>query len=227
MEQLLQGIRAFREQIYPQHQAYFESLAAKQQEPQALMITCADSRIHPNLITQTEPGELFLIRNAGNIIPPYGSANGGEGATVEYSIEVLGIRNIILCGHSQCGAMTALMQHLGDSLPSVSKWFSHAEATRQIMSRKYPGLQGEELARRTAEENVLVQLNNLSTHPCVAARLACGDLHVYGWYYDIGRGIVAEYDQTRGSFVELDNISRPASPLPVTHPYNPPAKPQA
>ena len=110
MDKILTGVERFRRHEYVKNRDLFEHLAHKQQKPIALFITCADSRVNPNLITQTDPGDLFLIRNAGNIVPPHGSPIGGEAATVEYSIEVLGIRNIILCGHSQCGAMKAMLE---------------------------------------------------------------------------------------------------------------------
>src|SRR5687768_9887291 len=138
MDKILAGVARFRRYEYPGNRALFESLAARQQNPIALFITCADSRVHPNLITQTEPGDLFLIRNAGNVIPPYGSAGGGEAATIEYSIEVLGIRDIVVCGHSQCGAMRALLDGQGlDHLPAVKAWCAHAESTRRIVRQKY------------------------------------------------------------------------------------------
>src|SRR5215216_3133599 len=131
MRKIIQGIRQFQTTIFPEQRELFKQLGEKQQNPLALFITCSDSRINPNLITQTEPGDLFLLRNAGNIIPPYGAANGGEGATVEYAVSVLKMRNIIVCGHYGCGAMHFLMRQstMGD-LPAVRAWFSHAEATR-------------------------------------------------------------------------------------------------
>lgn len=216
MERILSGVQRFRREEYPAHRELFESLARRQQTPMALFITCADSRVNPNLITQTDPGDLFLIRNAGNIVPPHGSPVGGEAATIEYSIEVLGIRNIILCGHSQCGAMKALLEErIPDDLPAAKAFFSHAEATRRIARSKYRDLPPAELMVAAIEENVLVQINNLSTHPCVAARLASGELHVFGWYYDIGTGQILQYDQSSGRFEELNGEARAATPLPV------------
>jgi carbonic anhydrase len=216
MDKILAGVARFRRHEYPASRQLFESLAARQQNPIALFITCADSRIHPNLITQTDPGDLFLIRNAGNIIPPHGGPVGGEAATIEYSIEVLGIRNIIICGHSQCGAMKALLEEkaLAD-LPAAKAWFAHAEATRRIARTKYRDLPPQELLLAATEENVLVQLNNLSTHPSVAARLASGELHVFGWYYDIGSGEIRQYDQSAGRFATLDGQASATRPLPV------------
>jgi carbonic anhydrase len=215
MEKIIAGVHQFRRFEYPAQKQFFEQLAAKDQRPVALFITCSDSRVNPNLITQTEPGDLFLIRNAGNIVPPYSAASGGECATIEYSLEVLGIRNIIICGHSQCGAMKALLNTAKvEHLPAVRAWCSHAEATRRIVAQKYRGLSGDDLAIAATEENVLVQLNNLSTHPSVAARLASGELHTYGWYYDIGSGQIYQYDQSEGRFHELNGEAQAAQPLP-------------
>lgn len=215
MHKLLSGFQQFRQGYYADNREFFEQLAAKQQKPQALFITCADSRIHPNLITNTEPGELFLIRNAGNIVPPHGFA-GGEAATIEYSIEVLGIRDIVICGHSQCGAVQAMLA--GDNvshLPNVRAWCQHAEAARRIVQHKYKDLPLPELAVVAAKENVLVQMNNLSTHPSVAARLAANELRVFGWYYDIGAGQVYQYAEAGGRFEPLNGATNSVTPMPI------------
>jgi carbonic anhydrase len=215
VQKLIHGVERFRREHYRPNQLFFEQLAAKQQKPIALFITCADSRVNPNLITQTEPGDLFLIRNAGNIVPPYG-APGGEAATIEYSIEVLGIRDVIICGHSQCGAIQALVAADAMSrLPAVSAWCHHAEATRRIVQHKYCDLTLPELTAIAAQENVLVQINHLSTHPCVAARLANGELRVFGWYYDIGAGQILQYDQAAGHFERLNGTEKAAALAPV------------
>jgi carbonic anhydrase len=216
MEKILAGVQQFHRYEYSQNRRFFESLANKQQKPLALFITCADSRVNPNLITKTEPGDLFLIRNAGNIVPTYGSNMGGEAATIEYSLEVLGIRNIILCGHSQCGAMKAMLEGTSlENLPASKAWFSHAEATRRIVQAKYRDLALPERVLVAAEENVLVQMNNLSTHPAVAEHLSSGELKVYGWYYDIGGGRILQYDQPSGRFLELNGSASPAIPMPI------------
>ena len=216
MDKIIAGVHSFSRNAYAKNRLFFEQLATKQQMPIALFITCADSRVHPNLITQTEPGDLFLIRNAGNIIPPHGAPTGGETATIEYAVEVLGIRNIIICGHSQCGAMKALLEPRAlEHLPAVEAWCRHAEATRQIVRQKYRDLSGDELAVAATEENVLVQMNNLSTHPCVAARLASEELQIFGWYYDIGSGRVLQYQQQQGRFVEINGQAHAAHPLPI------------
>lgn len=216
MKKILDGVKEFQTRDFPHQRQYFEQLAAKQQRPIALFITCSDSRIIPHLITRTEPGDLFQLRTAGNIIPPYGSVVSGEGATVEYSIAVLGIHNIIICGHSQCGAIKALIDTDNlDDLPAVKSWFAHAESTRRIVRQKYEHLSPTERAVAATEENVLVQMNNLSTHPYVAARLATGELNVYGWYYDIATGQILQYEQAEGEFRPLDGKVRAAAPLPL------------
>src|SRR3954462_5832307 len=127
MRKIVDGVKRIQATVFRDLRELFVTLAQKQQTPLALFITCSDSRINPNLITQTEPGELFILRNAGNIVPPYGAANGGEGATGEYAGAVLGVKHIILCGHWLCGAMQALLDLGGgrQDLPAVSLWFSH------------------------------------------------------------------------------------------------------
>src|SRR3954447_12911881 len=155
MRKIVQGVRQFQNTVFPEQRELFEALARKPQNPLALFITCADSRINPNLITGTEPGDLFLLRNAGNIIPPYGAANGGEGATVEYAVSVLKMRNIIVCGHYGCGAMYFLMRQENSSdLPSVRAWCSHAESTRRIVKEKYSHLPAEQQDDLAIEQNV-------------------------------------------------------------------------
>jgi carbonic anhydrase len=203
MQELIAGVRAFHSGPYAKNREFFQRLAAKAQQPVALFITCSDSRINPNLITQTEPGELFLIRNAGNLVPPHG-AGGGEAATIEYSLEVLGIRNIIVCGHSQCGAIQAILeQRRLAHLPAVKQWCNHAETTRRIVERKYSNQHFSEIAAAAAQQNVLMQIEHLQTHPSVAERLATGELLVCGWYYDIGSGTIEQYEAEAGRFCQL------------------------
>jgi carbonic anhydrase len=214
MRKIVQGVRQFQNTVFRDQRELFEALSQKQQNPIALFITCSDSRVHPNLITSTEPGDLFLVRNAGNIIPPYGAANGGEGATIEYAVNVLKVRNIILCGHYHCGAMSALLRlDKLDDLPAVRAWFSHAEATRQILNDRYHNHPPQSQQDRASELNVLVQIDNLRTHPCVAVGLARGELSVYGWVYRIETGEVLAYEPTQGRFRSLTDGE--PSPYPM------------
>ena len=203
MQKLIAGLHQFQAQTFSSQRELFERLA-EGQSPEALFITCSDSRINPNLITQTQPGDLFILRNAGNIIPPHGAANGGEGATIEYAVDALGVKDIIVCGHSHCGAMHGLLEPEAlANLPAVTAWLSHAEATRRIIQANYPHLEGHDRLSAAIEENVLVQLENLRTQPSVAAKLAKGDLHLHGWIYMIETGQVFAYDARDGQFNPL------------------------
>lgn len=209
MQQLIDGIHQFQTGSFLPLQRLFEQLA-KGQHPETLFITCSDSRIDPTLLTKAKPGDLFILRNAGNIIPPHGAGNGGEAATVEFAVAALGVKDIIICGHSHCGAMQSLLQpELVASLPAVSSWLSHAEATRRIIRDNYSHLDGQGLLTATIEENVLVQLENLRTLPAVGSRLVRGDLHLHGWVYIIETGEVFAYDVESGQFMKLAECHLP------------------
>jgi carbonic anhydrase len=211
MQKLIQGIHQFREDHFCRLQGLFEQLA-KGQNPETLFITCSDSRIDPNLLTQSRPGDLFILRNAGNIVPPHGAANGGEAATIEFAVTGIGVKDIIICGHTQCGAMKGLLQpELVASLPAVAAWLSHAETTRRIVLDNYSQLDGDRLVTAAVEENVLVQLENLRTLPSVAPRLVRGDLHLHGWVYKIETGEVFAYDLASGQFVPVAQYQYPTS----------------
>lgn len=204
MNRIIDGVRRFQASTFPARRDAYADIAQKQQSPEVLFITCSDSRVVPADITNSQAGDLFLIRNAGNIVPPFGAGNGGEAATIEYALGVLGIRNIIVCGHSQCGAIKAMMDnHDLAEFPGIADWFRHASATRQILARKYPTATGAERHMIGTEENVLVQLNNISTHPMVATLLATGELRMAGWYYDIATGAVLQYSARSGHFEDL------------------------
>jgi carbonic anhydrase len=201
MRKLITGLREFKASYFSTHQELFEQLSHGQ-KPRVLFITCSDSRIDPNLITQTEVGELFVIRNAGNIIPPYGAANGGEGASLEYAIHALDIQQIVVCGHSHCGAMKGLLklEKLREEMPLVYEWLRHAEATRRLVKENYGAYQGEELLEIAIAENVLTQIENLKTYPVIHSRLYQGKLKIYGWVYHIETGEVLAYDPNTHSY---------------------------
>jgi carbonic anhydrase len=204
MQKLIEGIHQFQANIFSSQRELFERLAGGQ-NPDALFITCSDSRINPNLVTQTEPGELFILRNAGNIVPAHGAANGGEGATIEFAVAGLGVRDIIVCGHSHCGAVKGLLSPESlDNLPLMREWLGHAEATRCIVREKYADRSGTALLTTAVEENVLVQLENLRTHPAVAAGLASGRLRLHAWVYKIETGEIFAYEPARGQFLPVE-----------------------
>lgn len=202
MRKLLKGLGEFKQNYVSTHQALLEQLSHGQ-KPRVLFITCSDSRIDPNLITQTDIGELFVIRNAGNIIPPFGAANGGEGATVEYAVHALGIEQIVVCGHSHCGAMKGLLQlnKLQEDLPLVYDWLKHAEATRRLVKENYKDYNFDELLEITIAENVLTQIDNLKTYPVIHSRIYQGKLKIYGWIYHIETGEVLAYDPDTHSYI--------------------------
>ena len=171
MQKLIQGIHEFQQQDFRPLQGLFEQLA-RGQSPETLFITCSDSRIDPNLLTRSDPGDLFILRNAGNIVPPHGAANGGEAATIEFAVAGLGVKDIIICGHSHCGAMKGLLEPQGlASLPAMANWLNHAETTRRIIEDNYKHLEEPPRVTAAVEENVLVQLEHLRTLPAVASRL--------------------------------------------------------
>ncbi|MEA5511993.1 carbonic anhydrase [Crocosphaera sp. UHCC 0190] len=202
MKKLIEGLKEFQTGYFSSHRELFEELSHGQ-HPRILFITCSDSRIDPNLITQAQVGELFVIRNAGNIIPPFGAANGGEGAAIEYAVSALNIDQVIVCGHSHCGAMKGLLKlsSLEEKMPLVHNWLKHAEATRQVIKDNYSNLEGEELLEVTVAENVLTQLENLQTYPVIRSRLHQGNLSLHGWIYRIETGEVFEYDVISHDFI--------------------------
>jgi carbonic anhydrase len=217
VKKLIRGLDKFRHTYVPTHQELLAQLSHGQ-NPRVLFITCSDSRIDPNLITQTDVGELFVIRNAGNIIPPYGAANGGEGGTIEYAIHALGIEQIVVCGHSHCGAMKGLLKlnQLQAEMPLVYDWLKHAESTRRLVLENYSAkYTGEELLEIMVAENVLIQIDNLKTYPVVQAKLHRGKLQIYGWIYHLETGEVLAYDEATHTYVlPQSQILDPTLPNP-------------
>jgi len=207
MRRLIMGLQQFRSKYVSTHQDLLEQLSHGQ-NPRVLFITCSDSRIDPNRLTNTDLGDLFVIRNAGNIIPPYGAANGGEGATVEYAVHALGIEQIVVCGHSHCGAMKGLLQvgELEEKMPLVYDWLKHAEATRRLVVDNYRDRSKEELLEIMVAENVLTQIENLETYPVVRAKLFRGTLKIYAWIYLIETGEVLAYDPETHSYLSPQTL---------------------
>jgi carbonic anhydrase len=203
MEKIVRGIHQFQSTLFDEHRELFARLSMGQQ-PDTLLITCSDSRIVPDLLTQTQPGELFVLRNAGNIVPPFGASGGGEGATIEFAIAALKVRHVVVMGHSHCGAMKGLL-HPEDlaSLPLVAAWLKHAEATACVVKECYADLDDPDLLNAAIKENVLVQLDNLRTYPAVAAKLAQGAIMLHGWVYEIESGCIYAFDPSQARFVPL------------------------
>jgi carbonic anhydrase len=204
MQRLVRGLSHFQQHVFSPQREFFEKLATGQ-APETLFITCSDSRINPNLITNTEPGELFIIRNAGNIVPPHSHDPGGEAATIEYAVEALRVSDIVICGHSQCGAMKAVIDPAPlESMPIVKAWLDNAEATRRIAKDRYGHLSGPDLLEVVVAEHVLVQIEHLRTQPAVAAALARGTVRLHAWVYAIETGEVLAYDPEEGQYRPIE-----------------------
>jgi carbonic anhydrase len=205
LHRLVAGVHQFQNNVFANQRKFFERLA-KTQSPPGLFITCADSRVNPNLITQTQPGELFILRNIGNIVPPFTphTADGAAAAAIEYAVTNLNVEFIIVCGHSRCGAVQGLF-NLDDlkHMPSVRGWLANAESARRIVQENYKGLSEEAKLNVAVQENVLCQLENLRTHPSVAVRMARGDLQIFGWVYKLETGEVFGFSPEAGQFVSL------------------------
>jgi carbonic anhydrase len=203
VERLIEGYKRFLAETFPGKRDQFHLLADGQQ-PDCLFLTCADSRIVPDLILQTQPGDLFICRNAGNVIPRAGEPAGGVSATIEYAVQVLRVRHIIVCGHSDCGIIRALMTPDAlDGLPSVRDWLQHVEPAWKYVDELER--HGGELTRHTAlaRANVLAQLDNLRTHAFVQQAMAEGRLALVGWYYDILTGRIEQYVEKQRRFMGL------------------------
>jgi carbonic anhydrase len=206
MRQLFRGIHKFQRSVFPNHQSKFEELASGQRPP-TLFITCSDSRIVPELLTQTEPGDLFVLRNAGNLVPPYSAPLSGEAATIEYALKVLKVDHIVVCGHSHCGAISGLLrpETLTD-LPAVAEWLAHAERCRQeIVEHASVTDPDDDLLSASIKSNVLVQLDHLRTYPAVALAESAGELTLHGWFYRFESGDVSAFDVASGKFLCIRN----------------------
>lgn len=205
MQKLIAGIHRFQKRYRAEHWKLFERLAAHGQQPEALFITCCDSRVDPVVITHGEPGDLFIVKNMGNFVPPYSENpldGTGVAAAVEYAVEHLRVRDIIICGHSDCGAIKALYKERSHfaGTPHIAEWLRNGDRTVEVVGRNYPQRSREERLMITYEENVLVQTENLRTYPVVRKGIAEGKLHVHAWFFEIGEGLVYTYNPEREQF---------------------------
>ena len=209
MREIVKGVLEFQRESFAKRKELFAKLA-NQQRPEIMFLTCADSRINPHLITNAEPGELFICRNAGNIVPPQAFVAGGVVASLEFAVGVLAVTDIVVCGHTDCGAMKGVMrlQKL-EGLPHVSRWLSLAEPALEIVEKAQAEnddaaeMSRDEKLLRVTEQNVLLQLRHLVTHSEVRKKVEAGDLHLHGWVYHIGTGEVTAFDEDTDSFVSI------------------------
>jgi carbonic anhydrase len=221
INKILDGITDFHDHYFASHRELFEHLSHGQ-NPEILFITCSDSRIDPFLITQSQPGDLFVIRNVGNIIPAYSPINGAEAAGIEYALTALNVKDIVICGHSHCGAMKGLIQinSLSEKMPSVYNWLRiHGEPTQRLVKDNYKDYPHDQLLKITIEQNVLTQIDNLETYPVVRSKIHSGLITIHAWIYEIESGVVFAYDSNSGKFEVLANHPFPVlNPLISLHP---------
>ncbi|SPK75979.1 carbonic anhydrase (plasmid) [Cupriavidus taiwanensis] len=202
MRDFVEGFLKFQREAFPERSELFQRLATTQ-NPTTLFITCSDSRVVPELLTQREPGDLFVIRNAGNIVPTHGHEPGGVTASVEYAVVALGVTDVVVCGHSDCGAMTAIANcKCLDNMPAVAAWLRYADAAKAVNAAqdfRDPRARLSALVR----ENVIAQIANLRTHPSIALAVQQDRLTLHGWVYDIESGDIEALDGASGSFRSL------------------------
>lgn len=206
MKKLIEGLIRFKAEVYPQHRDLYEGLASTQ-SPEVMLIGCSDSRVVLSKVMQAAPGDLFICRNAGNIVPPWGEHAGGVSATIEYAVQVLKVKHIIVCGHTDCGAMkAALHPETVATLPAVSQWLKHTERALAVLHEINGHVGEHEKLERLTEENVVAQLDHLATHPSVAAKTRSGALRLHGWVYDIGHGEFQVFEPQQRCFVPLMSV---------------------
>ena len=210
LEKLRAGNRKFQVEVYAKNAEHYQRAASTPQTPHTLIISCADSRVDVEAITSSGPGEVFVTRNVGNMVPPYSGTPGGVTAVIEYAVAALKVKHVVVCGHSDCGAMKALLHPPStDDLPTVRYWLHHGLAALMVADspahRDEPQL---EKLKRLTEENVLMQLVHLKTHPSVAGAMARGELTMSGWVYDIGTGVVRIAEEGQREFAPVTTAGR-------------------
>jgi len=204
MQKLVDGIHSFQTGFFADNRALFRRLSDSGQEPETLFITCSDSRVVPNLITNSPPGELFIIRNVGNIVP-HPDLPGGTAAAIEYAVQVLNVQNIIVCGHTQCGALQAVLDPSSIAhLKYVQRWVKQSERVRGIITERYSHLDPDARLTAAVQENVLVQLETLREYDFIASRLDSGKLRLSGWVFRLSTAEVFNFDPKIGEFVSLN-----------------------
>ncbi|MFN7140585.1 MAG: carbonic anhydrase [Limisphaerales bacterium] len=207
MQKLIHGVHKFRSREFGRYRTLFRKLSAEGQKPHTLFITCSDSRVLAELITQSKPGDLFVVKNVGNIVPPShvsGSTN-STAAAIEFAVQSLGVADIVICGHSQCGAMAALLEKRLDPQlhRHLTEWLELATPVREVLDRGYSDLSQQERISAAAQENVLFALDNLLTYPCIKERLEAGCLRLHGWFFEICTAELFAYDPDTKQFAPI------------------------
>lgn len=208
MERLIEGVHQFRASDFGGHGELLAHLARDGQDPHTLFITCADSRVVAELITNSQPGDIFVVKNIGNIIPAFEivASTNSTAAAIEFAVSALEVEDIVVCGHTQCGAMTALIGGIRDprEMPHLARWIEVAAPVRAVIEERYGHLGSvEERVRAAERENVLFGLENLQTYPAVQRRLLDGSLHLHGWLFNIALAELFEYSASAHQFAPL------------------------
>jgi carbonic anhydrase len=209
MQKLTEGLHKFKEDEWGKYQELFYRLSKEGQHPHTLFITCSDSRVIAELITQSQPGDLFVVKNIGNIVPSFnvtGSSN-STAAAIEFAVESLLVKDIVVCGHSLCGAMSALVEGIPESqsMPHLRQWLELASPVRKIINENYNHLTDPiEKTTAAALENVLHSLGNLHSYPMVEKRLNDGSLHMHGWFFKMSTGDMYAYDPATHQFLLIN-----------------------
>lgn len=205
--QLIAGFRRFRQQHFESHDSIYQQLVKQGQTPKILVVACCDSRVDPALVFECDPGDLFVIRNVANLVPPLEDHHGHHGTTaaIEYGVNVLGVKHIIVLGHAHCGGINALVRAGGVCAQGsyIDDWMCLAESARAEVMVEMPEAALEEKERACEQRAILVSLNNLATFPWIQERVANGKLKLHGWYFDIEHGQLLGYDATARHFMEL------------------------
>lgn len=209
MQKLIKGALTFRRHVFSAYRDLFAKLA-EGQTPEALFISCSDSRVVPNLITATDPGDLFVVRNVGNIVPPFvpgAPKDVSPVAAMEYAVEVLGVRHIIVCGHSRCGAMKAALGTYDDHLPHISAWLNHVDQAKELLKPYEPFPDEDTRANMLSELNVLTQIKHIKTYPFVMQKLESGELHLSAWFFEIDSAQLFAFNPDEEQFIALTEQS--------------------
>ena len=205
MQQLIEGVHRFKEEEFGKYKALFRRLSRQRQQPHTLFITCSDSRVIAELITQSNPGDLFVVKNVGNIVPPdQPGGRNSTGAAIEFAVG-LGVTDIVVCGHSQCGAIAALMDPPScREMPNLATWVETVAPVRDLIDMKYQHLKTpDERLRAAEEENVLFSIERLHSYPAVARGLAEGTLRLHAWFFRIASADLFVYDAEQKQFVPI------------------------
>jgi len=207
IKQLIQGFQRFREQHFEKHDTLYQQLVTEGQTPQVLVVACCDSRVDPALVFDCDPGDLFVIRNVANLVPPLEGHSGHHGTTaaIEYGVSTLGVKHIVVLGHAHCGGIDSLVKTGGVGTPGsyIDDWMSLVESARAEVIAEMPHARLEEQERACEQRSILVSLENLKTFPWIRERVEEGSLMLHGWYFDIEHGQLLRYDPTTRGFAAV------------------------